>query len=66
MKRLENTKGNVFAYRYKGVTIRVEDLAFTFWKSSVGYDLFSKDNTKLYFDTLEDAKARIDREKVGA
>jgi len=72
---LQDYKGNIYAYRYQGVTIRVDtehrcekhqSSVFTFWKSALGYDLFDRSNTKLYFDTLADAKARIDRKQVSA
>lgn len=66
METLMNYKGNIYAYKYEGVTIQVEGVGFAFWKSALGYDLFAKDNIKLYFDSLADAKARIDREKVAA
>ena len=63
---LQDYRGNIYAYKYQGVTIKVEGLGFTFWKSALGYDLFAADNKKLYFHTLADAKARIDREQVSA
>jgi len=66
MKALQNTKGNIYAYSYKGVTIRQEGLAFSFWRAALGYDMFSQENIKLYFDNLQEAKAWIDQKKVGA
>ena len=66
MKALQNTKGQVYAYNYQGVTIRQEGLAFSFWRAALGYDMFSQDNIKLYFDNLQDAKDWIDQKKVGA
>lgn len=66
MKRLENTKGNVYAYEYEGVTIKVEDGFFTVWRSALGYSIFAADNKKSYFDTLKQAQVWIDLNRVGA
>ena len=66
MIEIENIRGDVFSYNYEGVAIRVEDSRFSVWKSALGYSLFSRDNTKKYFDTLEQAKVWIDLNRVGA
>jgi len=60
MEAVQDYRGEVFAYLYDGVTIRVEDNGFSLWKSSLGYSMFTEDNTKSYFDTLEQAKVWID------
>jgi hypothetical protein len=58
----ENTKGEIFAYDYKGVTIRPEGNQLTVWKSALGYSLFSPDNKKYFFDSLNEVKWFIEYE----
>jgi len=62
----ENTKGEIYAYFYQGVKIKVENKGFSVWKSALGYSLFAEDNSKSYFDTLEQAKVWIDLNRPGA
>jgi len=66
MLELQDIRGNVFAYDYEGVKIKVENSGFSVWKSALGYSLFAEDNSKSYFDTLEQAKVWIDLNRAGA
>jgi len=66
MNAIENIRGDVFAYNYEGVAIRVEDSGFSVWKSALGYSIFAEDNSKSYFDTLEEAKTWIDLNRRSA
>jgi hypothetical protein len=59
MTALENTKGQVYAYEFRGVKIKVEGDKFSVWKSALGYSLFATDNEKYYFGSLEETKAWI-------
>lgn len=63
MEALENYKGEIYAYKYDGVMVRVEDTGFSMWMSHMGMSIFSPHNSKVHFDTLEEAARFIDLEK---
>ena len=60
MEALENYKGEIYAYNYNEVTIRVTDSGYSLWKSNLGFSLFAEDNVKWHFLELETAKQVID------
>ena len=60
MEPIIDTKGDIYAYEYKGVKIRVHNTTFSVSKAALGFPLFDDRVNHFWFDTIREAKWFID------